>query len=216
MKRPGVTVGAAAAIAAVVAVPSVLAGCGQGSTPGRGTSALGAARATVSSASTPSAASSTAASTVAPTVDPTPTPSPTPKPKPNHCAANTAAQLVLVSVTSQRVWLCEHSRQVYEAPVTTGAVDLPYDATPTGTFAVQSKQTDRTLTLLSGAQYQVKYWIPFDAPLFGFHDASWQDIPFGSQRYRTQGSHGCVHLPLAAMAFLYKWVDLGTTVTVRA
>ena len=45
----------------------------------------------------------------------------------------------------------------------------------------------------------MKYWIPFDAPLFGFHDSSWQKMPYGSQKYRTKGSHGCIHMPLAAI-----------------
>ncbi|HET7741287.1 MAG TPA: L,D-transpeptidase, partial [Mycobacterium sp.] len=156
-------------------------------------------------------------STAAPPVTTaTPPPKPKPKPRPNHCAGNTLSQLVLVSVSQQHVWMCAGTRTVYESAVTTGAVDLPYDETPTGTFVIQAKETDRTLTLLSGAQYQVKYWIPFDAPLFGFHDAQWQDIPFGSQKYRTKGSHGCVHMPLKAMAFLYHWGQIGATVTIRA
>ena len=43
------------------------------------------------------------------------------------------------------------------------------------------------LTLITGEQYTVKYWIPFDAPLFGFHDSSWQKFPYGSPKYRTHG-----------------------------
>ena len=76
---------------------------------------------------------------------------------------------------------------------------LPYDSTPLGTFHVQARNRATMLTLADGQTYQVKYWVPFDAPLFGFHDSSWQSFPYGSPAYRTQGSHGCVHLPLAAM-----------------
>ncbi|MDT4977334.1 MAG: hypothetical protein QOG98_3092, partial [Pseudonocardiales bacterium] len=123
--------------------------------------------------------------------------------------------LVLVSVAKQHLWMCATSHLVYNAAVTTGAVDLPYDSTPTGTYQIQAKETDRTLTLLSGDHYQVNYWIPFDAPLFGFHDSSWQNFPYGSARYRTEGSHGCVHTPLAAMKFLYSWANIGATVTIR-
>jgi lipoprotein-anchoring transpeptidase ErfK/SrfK len=139
-----------------------------------------------------------------------------PKPSPpNACAKNTEAQLVRVSVTQQRVWMCAGTRTVYSAPVTTGAVDLPYDSTPTGAFQIQGKTTDTTLTLLSGETYAVKYWIPFQGPLFGFHDSSWQNFPYGSSRYRTEGSHGCVHTPLAAMRFLYDWAAVGTTVDIQ-
>lgn len=146
---------------------------------------------------------------------PAPVPKAIPKPKPNACAGNAAPQLVLVSVAKQHLWMCATSHLVYNAAVTTGAVDLPYDSTPTGTYQIQAKETDRTLTLLSGDQYQVNYWIPFDAPLFGFHDSSWQNFPYGSARYRTEGSHGCVHTPLAAMKFLYSWANIGATVTIR-
>ena len=142
-------------------------------------------------------------------------PAPKPAPPPNACAKNTAAQLVRVSVTKQRVWMCAGTRTVYSAPVTTGAVDLPYDSTPTGTFQIQGKTTDTTLTLLSGETYAVNYWIPFDGPLFGFHDSSWQNFPYGISRYRTEGSHGCVHTPLAAMKFLYDWAAVGTTVDIH-
>ena len=143
------------------------------------------------------------------------TPAPKPKPRPNACSGNAEPQLVLVSVAKQHLWMCAVNHLVYSAAVTTGAVDLPYDATPTGTYQIQGKETNRALTLLSGDQYQVNYWIPFDAPLFGFHDASWQSFPFGSAKYRTEGSHGCIHMPLAAMRFLYNWADVGATVTIR-
>jgi L,D-transpeptidase catalytic domain len=138
------------------------------------------------------------------------------KPKPNACARNAAAQLVLVSVTKQHLWMCARSHLVYSAAVTTGAVDLPDDSTPTGTYRIQGKTRDTTLTLLSGATYAVRYWIPFDGPLFGFHDSSWQHFPYGSTRYRTEGSHGCVHAPLAAMKVLYDWAAVGATVTIKA
>ena len=131
------------------------------------------------------------------------------------CATTKAQQVVIVQVRAQHLWICDRHRTVRDSPVTTGAVDLPYDATPLGTFHVQSRDRHRTLTLLSGAQYTVEYWIPFDAPLFGFHDSSWQHLPYGSPRYRTKGSHGCVHVPLAAIRFLYGWARVGTTVSIR-
>ncbi len=123
---------------------------------------------------------------------------------------------MLVSVARQHAWLCAHQRLAYDTAVTTGAVDLPYDSTPTGTFHIQAITRNQVLTLLSGDQYTVKYWIPFDAPLFGFHDSSWQKMPYGSQKYRTKGSHGCIHLPLAAIKYLATWASVGTTVRIKA
>ena len=132
------------------------------------------------------------------------------------CARNHRPKAVLVSVARQHAWLCAHQRLAYDTAVTTGAVDLPYDSTPTGTFHIQAITRNQVLTLLSGDQYTVKYWIPFDAPLFGFHDSSWQKMPYGSQKYRTKGSHGCIHLPLAAIKYLATWASVGTTVRIKA
>jgi lipoprotein-anchoring transpeptidase ErfK/SrfK len=131
------------------------------------------------------------------------------------CRTNTAAQLVYVSIAGQHLWMCAGTAQVRDTPVTTGVVG-EYTNTPTGSYHIQSKQTDQTLTLNTGAQYRVRYWIPFDAPLYGFHDSSWQTFPYGSPQYRTGGSHGCIHVPLAEIAFLYGWADVGANVVITA
>lgn len=157
-----------------------------------------------------------AATPAASTPTPKTTAKPTPKPKSNPCAANTHPQLVLVDISQQHLWMCAHHTLVKDTAVTTGAVDLPYDDTPKGTFHIQGRDRNATLTLNTGKQYHVKYWIPFQSPLFGFHDSSWQNFPYGSQKYRTQGSHGCVHMPLAAISYLYKWAKIGATVRIKA
>ncbi|WP_375485262.1 L,D-transpeptidase [uncultured Jatrophihabitans sp.] len=130
------------------------------------------------------------------------------------CASNTSGQLVRVSVRAQHLWVCAGHRLVRDTAVTTG---IPGEDThtPTGSYTVQARTRNTTLTLVDGRSFAVRYWIPFDAPLFGFHDASWQTFPFGSPRYRTGGSHGCVHMPLAAIAFLYRWVHVGARVRIR-
>jgi lipoprotein-anchoring transpeptidase ErfK/SrfK len=139
-----------------------------------------------------------------------------PKPKPvNHCSANHARQLVLVSISAQHAWLCARGRTVYSTAVTTGR-DGRDTRTPTGHFTVQGRNRDTVLLPNNGRSYEVRYWIPFDAPDYGFHDASWQRFPFGSAKYRTAGSQGCVHLPLKTIKFLYRWVHIGASVDIRA
>jgi lipoprotein-anchoring transpeptidase ErfK/SrfK len=135
------------------------------------------------------------------------------QPPPNHCARNTATQLVLVRLDVQHMWLCARSRTVYSTAITSGMLGQ-YTETPTGHYRVQGLDRDTVLTLNTGATYDVKYWIPFDAPLFGFHDSSWQDFPYGSAKYKTEGSHGCIHVPLKAIAFLYGWADIGADVDI--
>lgn len=109
------------------------------------------------------------------------------------------------------MWMCAGHRMVYSTAITSGMAG-PWTSTPTGDYVVQGRVRDTALTLNTGATYAVKYWIPFDGPLFGFHDSSWQHFPYGSARYRTAGSHGCVHMPLKAIAFFYRWVARPTAV----
>lgn len=145
---------------------------------------------------------------------PRPVASPTPTPV-DRCAGNRSAQLVVVSIGRQHAWLCAGARTVYQTAVTTG-MNRPGDATPTGRFRIEGRNRDTVLRPDDGRAYPVKYWIPFQAPLYGFHDASWQQIPYGSSAYRTGGSHGCVHMPLKAIEFLYRWVRIGTSVVIEA
>ena len=132
------------------------------------------------------------------------------------CAGNTRAQFIRVSISNQHAWLCSREHLVYDTAVTTGMTGSKDTRTPTGSFEIQGRNTDTTLDPGTGEAFPVKYWIPFQAPAFGFHDSSWQKFPYGSQRYRTDGSHGCVHMPLAAMVFLYDWVHVGATVHIVA
>jgi lipoprotein-anchoring transpeptidase ErfK/SrfK len=130
------------------------------------------------------------------------------------CVHNRQAQLVVVSIRRQHEWACAHHRTALSTPVTTGATGRPGNATPHGDFAVQGLDRDTVLTTTAAGHYRVKYWIPFHLGVWGFHDASWQTIPFGSQKYVKQGSHGCVHVPLAAMRWLFHWVRYGTSVRI--
>jgi lipoprotein-anchoring transpeptidase ErfK/SrfK len=138
----------------------------------------------------------------------------------NSCVSNKQGKLLLVSISQQHIWACDAGSLVKESAVTTGASALTNvdDATPTGTWHIYSKQTNTTLKGcdVNGCWNDpVAYWMPFDDQV-GFHDASWQTFPFGSAQYKTDGSHGCVHLPADFIAWVYTWAPVGTTVTVKA
>ncbi len=158
-----------------------------------------------------------ATSPAAPVTSSSPAPTPTvPAAPPSPCATNTRAHYVYVSITDQHLWMCAGTTTAYDTGITSGMVG-EYTNTPTGNFTIQSKVTNTTLNVKENGsyiRYPVKYWIPFDAPLFGFHDSSWQNFPYGSDQYKTDGSHGCVHVPLAAIAYLYQWAPIGTAVTI--
>lgn len=82
--------------------------------------------------------------------------------------------------------------------------------TRTGTFKINKKARD---TYLVGADYKsfVSYWMSFYNNSQGFHDARWRNS-FGGKIYLTNGSHGCVNLPLANAKKLYENISVGTKV----
>jgi len=125
-----------------------------------------------------------------------------------------AGKTILVDISDQRARLCRAGQQLRTTPVTTGASSLGY-GTPTGTWSVYARVRDTTLYPAAGGAYPVDYWMPYSGP-YGFHDSSWQHFPYGSPRYRTDGSHGCVHVPGRTMAWLFGWALIGTRVTIHA
>ena len=130
----------------------------------------------------------------------------------NLCRAGGPKRLV-VDLSRQLMAACVSTRQVRATPVTSGAVDLGR-GTPTGTYRVQGHTRDTTLYPAAGGAYPVKYWMPYDGA-YGMHDSPWQHFPYGSRRYRTEGSHGCVHVPPAMMAWVFRWAVTGTQVTIH-
>lgn len=164
--------------------------------------------------STPHSATSAPVNSAA---DPSPTATATlvARPARTPCTTNERPQWVFVSLQRQHLWMCARHRVVRDTAITSGMLGQ-YTETPTGNYRIQGLNRNTYLALNTGQTFPVKYWIPFDAPLFGFHDSSWQDFPYGSDRYKSDGSHGCVHVPLAAIRFLYRWAHIGTAVRIKA
>ena len=132
----------------------------------------------------------------------------------NECTNNSIGKKeIIVSISLQHLWACSGKSQVYSTAVTTGAYKIKNDETPTGTWKIYAKQTNRYLSG-PGYKYFVHYWMPFYGN-YGFHDATWQTFPFGSSLYPTEGSHGCVHLSLTDAKWLFNFASVGTTVTIR-
>lgn len=110
-----------------------------------------------------------------------------------------------------------NGKVLWESDVVTGAPGGDTD-TSTGVYYINNKESPSTLNgynLQTGKKKystKVKYWMPWDGNVIGFHDATWQSA-FGGIRYRDgYGSNGCVNLPLKKAASLYKLVKVGTVV----
>ena len=137
------------------------------------------------------------------------------------CATTPAGvKHIYVSIGQQHLWACTGNVLLTDTPVTTGASAITNvnDATPTGTSVITGKSRN---TVLAGHDINgpwndpVKFWMPLNGGI-GFHDSSWQTFPYGSDLYKTQGSHGCIHIPVDVIATIFDWAPVGTLVTVRS
>ena len=64
-----------------------------------------------------------------------------------------------------------------------------------------------------GYSSPVKYWMPFTGNV-GMHDADGWRSNYGGEIYKTNGSHGCVNMPLSKVREVYGIVEIGTAVVV--
>lgn len=109
------------------------------------------------------------------------------------------ADYIEVSIEDQYMWVYVNHKRVLESVVVTGNPNMGND-TPEGAFVVGNKKKNATLYSES-YNTVVEYWIGLDHQI-GFHDASWQE-EFGGDVYLTNGSHGCINMPINAVKKLY-------------
>lgn len=114
---------------------------------------------------------------------------------------------VEVNLVSQHLFFFKDGQLVLESDVVTGK----NDATTVGTYGITYKERYGTLR---GDNYAspVSYWMPFNGNI-GLHDASWRSA-FGGTLYKSNGSHGCVNLPISVAKELYGYLSDNTPVIV--
>jgi lipoprotein-anchoring transpeptidase ErfK/SrfK len=129
-------------------------------------------------------------------------------------------RLITVSVQGQRLIAYDRGSVVVDALVTTGRPAL---ATDIGAMRVLHKDSPWTMhspwpkgspTWYPDTVVQMVLWFTSNGE--GLHDASWQPdstLGPGSQN-GPYASHGCIHVPLAAVKTLFDWAPIGTPVVV--
>ncbi|QEH67052.1 L,D-transpeptidase family protein [Cellulosilyticum sp. WCF-2] len=115
---------------------------------------------------------------------------------------------VEINLSRQYIWFYKEGKLVVKSDVVTGNLKKHYD-TPEGTYTLDYKSAN---VVLRGPGYAVpvKYWMPFNGGI-GLHDASWRNT-FGSEIYRTNGSHGCVNLPTKVAEDIFANIESGIPV----
>lgn len=112
---------------------------------------------------------------------------------------------VEADMTHQHLYLYQNGTLVLETDFVSGDMSKNYN-TPEGVFGVTYKTTN---AILRGGDYaeHVSYWMPYHGN-YGMHDATWR-TEFGGDIYQTNGSHGCINLPLEKAGEIYQYVSEG-------
>ena len=139
----------------------------------------------------------------------------------NRCGHEVpAGHVVTLNLTAQEMVFYEDGCAVRATPATTGRPEL---RTPTGHFAIFARYSP--FVFHSPWPPGSPFWYPTSPVSFamefaegGFfiHDAPWEpDSELGPGSENGLGaSHGCVHIPLTVMSWLYSWAPVGTPVIV--
>src|SRR5256886_2935368 len=129
-------------------------------------------------------------------------------------------RLITISLQAQRLTAYDRGRVLVDALVTTGRPAL---ATDVGGMQITRK--DSPWTMQSPWPKGSPEWYPdttvrmvlwFTENGEGLHDASWQpDATLGpGSQNGPFASHGCGHLPLAAVTTLFQWAPIGPPLVV--
>lgn len=118
-----------------------------------------------------------------------------------------AGSYIEVSLDAQHLWLYKDGKLVTETDIVSGK-PVKGRETYRGAWPIAYKASPYNLTSAEyGYNVKVNYWMPFVYGQ-GLHDASWQSS-FGGNRYKTNGSHGCINLPKDQAKIIYDTIDAG-------
>lgn len=117
---------------------------------------------------------------------------------------------VEINLTAQHLYMYKDGALVVESDFVSGDVACNRK-TRLGAFGLSYKQQN---AILRGTDYTtpVSYWMPFDGGI-GMHDATWRSN-FGGDIYLTNGSHGCINLPLNVAGVIFENISANYPVLV--
>ena len=118
---------------------------------------------------------------------------------------------VEINLTAQHLWYYKDGRLIVESDFVSGNERRGW-STPQGVYDLTYKERDAILGANSNADYRtpVSYWMPFNGNI-GMHDSNWRS-KFGGEIYKTNGSHGCINLPVEKAKVIYENISAGVPV----
>ncbi len=128
----------------------------------------------------------------------------------SHGSNDYGSTYVEINLTAQHLYFYKNGSLIVSTDFVSGNVSAG-NSTPTGIYSITYTQKDATLR---GDDYEtpVSYWMPFNGGV-GMHDATWRSV-FGGTIYKTNGSHGCINLPLSAAKTIFENIKTGDPVLV--
>jgi L,D-transpeptidase catalytic domain len=134
-------------------------------------------------------------------------------------------KVIVVSLTEQTARFYENGALVYWSYVTTGRPELP---SPPGLhyamekdYHIEFKSSDPKTSPLWYGPTAINYAILYANYGYFLHDAWWRykfgpgsNLPHWDPLAFNGGSHGCINLPEANMAWVFKWTPVGAPILV--
>lgn len=119
-----------------------------------------------------------------------------------------------IDLCHQKLWYYVNGELYLESDVVTGTATDPSRATPPGAYKVWSRESPRKLGTYAVQGYEtwVTYWMPVTYTGIGLHDLN--RSAYGGEIYQTNGSHGCINLPLDVAKQIYEKVTINTPVMI--
>lgn len=119
-----------------------------------------------------------------------------------------------IDISEQHLWFYVNGELYIDTDVVTGLASDPDRVTNTGIFKIRDKIENTTLGTyeVQGYETDVNYWMPIDHTGIGLHDLERDE--YGGDVYLTNGSHGCINLPLDAAAAIFEEAVIGLPVII--
>jgi len=146
----------------------------------------------------------------------------------NSIIPSGAGKIIVVSISQEELYAYDNGQLFISTPVATGQPAL---ATPTGIYHFFAKYSPYTFispwpfgSRFYYAPVTANYAMEWRGGGYFLHDAPWRGYFGKGANYwhydpkmgEDPGTHGCIDVPTPAMAQIFSWTTIGTTIQINA